>query len=579
MSVRKWEIAGAFKNLRLGMKQMLGFMAITAILVVVGIVGYGGIRHISTKMEIIRKTAPLVEAAKEIKIAVGKDSQAMMSLFQSLDTDELAFNLKRHETNFNRIHFFTRAIVGGAETAEFKIEATDNPRLVERVENVETFYGKEFEPRIKQVHDLMVKKVSAEMYDYDLLDRLDEEVDELGKKLYGLIEGIEKEAKNAIQTAETQAAEAAAKANFILMGATGIGVLLAILLSILISGIIVRPVHQAVDFAKNMAEGDFTQHMEIRQRDEIGLLGESFNRMVTDLGGMLREVTDGVHTLTSSSHEVLASSNQLSESAVIASGKSETAATASQQMTRQMKTVSDNAAETSDNVTLMAASTEEMSAAVNEIARNAEKTRGITEKAVSEFDAIVPAVDELGKAAMEIDDVTNGIRDISEQVNLLALNATIEAARAGEAGKGFAVVAQEIKELAKQTADATNRADEKLRWIQTRSSDLVGNVQQLHGVIGKAGDFVASIASSVEEQSATTRDSSENVSHASQGIQNVTDSITDSASFADHISKDIGEVNTAAVAMLQESDRVNRKADGLTQLADQLDQLVSRFRF
>jgi methyl-accepting chemotaxis protein len=184
----------------------------------------------------------------------------------------------------------------------------------------------------------------------------------------------------------------------------------------------------------------------------------------------------------------------------------------------------------------------------------------------------------LGDAAIEIDEVTDVIRDISEQVNLLALNATIEAARAGEAGKGFAVVAQEIKELARQTAHATNQADEKLRWIQEKSSDLVGNVGGISKIIKEIYGSITEIANSVEQQRTTTMETTENVAQTLEEIHVVTDNVMQSAEVSGVIAQDINMVHQAAETISGSTAQINQRAEALNLLAHELDTIILRFR-
>lgn len=156
-----------------------------------------------------------------------------------------------------------------------------------------------------------------------------------------------------------------------------------------------------------------------------------------------------------------------------------------------------------------------MTTTINEIAQNTEKANTITGEAVSEAKGASDNVDELGSAAQEISKVTETVTEISEQTNLLALNATIEAARAGDAGKGFAVVANEIKELARQTAEATQDIKRRIEGIQDSTSGTVTKIQQISKVINDVNDIVSTIASSVEEQSVTTKEIATNVAQAS----------------------------------------------------------------
>jgi methyl-accepting chemotaxis protein len=230
------------------------------------------------------------------------------------------------------------------------------------------------------------------------------------------------------------------------------------------------------------------------------------------------------------------------------------------------------------NVDMVAAAAEEMSATINEIAQNSEKGRVITGEAVSLTQDASVKVDKLGADAQEISKVTEVITEISEQTNLLALNATIEAARAGEAGKGFAVVANEIKELAKQTAQATHQIKSKIGSIQASTSDTVGRIKKVSQVINQVNEIVATIATAVEEQSTATREIAENVSQASQGIQEVNTNVAQSSEVAGSISKEIARVNLSADEMATSSSQVNISAHDLLKLATRMSQIVGGFK-
>jgi len=187
-------------------------------------------------------------------------------------------------------------------------------------------------------------------------------------------------------------------------------------------------------------------------------------------------------------------------------------------------------------------------------------------------------VNELGRAADEINKVTEAITEISEQTNLLALNATIEAARAGEAGKGFAVVANEIKDLAKQTAMATLDIKNKIQGIQQATGVTVHEINEISTVIADVDQIVATIASAVEEQSATTREISANVNQASQGINEVNENVAQSSAVSSEIASDIATVNESANEINTASSQVKISAEALSGVADRLKDMVSRFK-
>jgi methyl-accepting chemotaxis protein len=234
--------------------------------------------------------------------------------------------------------------------------------------------------------------------------------------------------------------------------------------------------------------------------------------------------------------------------------------------------------QSSTNASMVATAAEEMNATISEIAQNAEKARSISDQAVTKVGESTQQMDALGHAANAIGKVVEAITDISEQVNLLALNATIEAARAGEAGKGFAVVANEIKELAKQTAEASLDIKEKITNIQTSSGATLEGIHEISQVISEVNDIVATIAASVEEQTAATTEISENINQASAGIQEVTGSVTQSTTVAGEICQDIAEVTNAATEMASGSEQVKTSAGELSTLSETLNKMVARFK-
>ena len=243
-----------------------------------------------------------------------------------------------------------------------------------------------------------------------------------------------------------------------------------------------------------------------------------------------------------------------------------------------MSSVSRASEQASAKVNMLSRDAAQVSDMVIKISGHMDKARVSSNSALTEMAIISKAVADLGEAATEIDEVTDTIRDISDQVNLLALNATIEAARAGEAGKGFAVVAQEIKDLARQTAQATHQADEKLRWIQQRSADLVGNVGGISQITKEIDEIIADIADSVENQKTTTHNTTVNVAETLEDIQVVTENVIQSSEVSGVIAQDIVKVHKTAETISESSTQVNHRAERLNTLARELDGIISRFK-
>ena len=352
-----------------------------------------------------------------------------------------------------------------------------------------------------------------------------------------------------------------------------IGILLAVLVAKSITG----PIFSAVDFAKKLSNGDLTQKLDIDQSDEIGILAKAMNQMSSNLNKMFTELTQGVEVLSSSSTELSAISSQMSAGAEQTSGKSETVAASAEEMNSSMNSVAAASEQASTNVQMVATAAEEMSSTINEIARSTETGRSVTNDAVTKSESASGKINQLGIAAKQIGNVTETIAEISEQTNLLALNATIEAARAGEAGKGFAVVAGEIKDLAKQTAAATQKIRENIENIQNTTDDAVSEIEQITTVISDVNEIVTTIATAVEEQSAATQEIADNVNQAALGIQDVNQNVAESSIVSESIAREIVEVSQASKEMSDASSQVNISAGEMSSLAEQIQGMTSRF--
>lgn len=362
------------------------------------------------------------------------------------------------------------------------------------------------------------------------------------------------------------------------VGITFLIILLSVFVFYLITRSITRPIIKGVAFAKNMSHGDLSQQLVISQKDEVGELATAMNYMITSLSGIVKEILGGVLKLTNSAEELSGISNLMNSSSQNTAEKSNIVAAAAEELSVNMNTVAAAVEETYTNVTSVSNATNQMSETINETAKNAESSREITRQAVSQAQSATQKVNELGNAAEEISLVTVVITGISDKINLLALNATIEAARAGEAGKGFAVVANEIKELAKQTSDATLNIRQKIEGIQISATGTVEEIQQITAVINDVNEIVTSIATTVEEQSVTTREISSNISEANIGIKEVTENVTQSSTVSNEVASDIADVNQLSGEISDSSSQINEKAEELKLLADQLTQLVSKFK-
>jgi methyl-accepting chemotaxis protein len=297
------------------------------------------------------------------------------------------------------------------------------------------------------------------------------------------------------------------------------------------------------------AAGDLTRDVTVSGTDTIGQMGQALQTFFTELRGSIGAIGLNAQSLASASEQLNGVSQQMG-------GAAEETAT-------QAGVVSAAAEQVNVNVQTVAGGSEEMSASIAEIAKNAADAARVAGQAVEVAGTANTTVAKLGESSAEIGKVIKVITSIAQQTNLLALNATIEAARAGEAGKGFAVVANEVKELAKETAKATEDISQKIEAIQGDTRGAVEAIQQISQIIGQINDIQSSIASAVEEQTATTNEIARNVSEAARGSGEIAENITG--------------VAMAAQGTAKGAEETQRAAGELSQMAASLQQLVDRF--
>ncbi len=333
-------------------------------------------------------------------------------------------------------------------------------------------------------------------------------------------------------------------------------------------------INQCLDY---LSDGDFTKDVSVLSEDELGEISGKLNSMVTEMSFLISAIKESSGENLNMSEEMADLSEKMSQNAENTSNRTRTVAVSAEEMSSNMKAVAAAMEETSTNMDMVASAVEETTSTINHIARSSEEARVITENTVSRSKVTSEKVGELGSAAQYINKITETISEISEQTNLLALNATIEAARAGEAGRGFAVVANEIKELARQTADSTHEIRGMIESVQQTSTDAVNEIGEITKVIIDGNALVSEIASSVEEQSVTIREIAGNVSQASVGMQEVNNNVVQSLNVAEYIARDISDVNVEAGKIAESSREVNSSALKLSKIAKSLQEKTEKF--
>jgi methyl-accepting chemotaxis protein len=313
---------------------------------------------------------------------------------------------------------------------------------------------------------------------------------------------------------------------------------------------ILTPLNAIVDVLRDVSTGNLTHRLQITGTDEISQMGTALNDTVDNLSRIMTQINDDAKVLSSASEELSTTSQQLGAN--------------SQQTTTQAAAVSAAAEQVSQNVQTVSTATEQMSSSIKEISKNASEAAEVASSAARLAGTTTATMTKLSESSAEIGNVIKVITSIAGQTNLLALNATIEAARAGEAGKGFAVVANEVKELAKETAKATEDIGNKVEAIQNDAKGAVQAIDEITTVIGRINDIQNTIASAVEEQTGTTNEISRNISQTAKGSSDIASNITGVAS---------------AATETQHSANASRKAaEELSKLAVRLGSVVSQFK-
>ena len=314
---------------------------------------------------------------------------------------------------------------------------------------------------------------------------------------------------------------------------------------------VIEPVKEASVVLAKIAGGDLASRVQGQYRGDHARIKDDLNKMASNLQENFRTIGQNAQALASSSEELTAVSHQMAGNAEETATQANVVSAASEQVSR--------------NVATVASGGEQMQSSIREIAKNANEAARVAKNAVHSANTTNVTVGKLGESSTEIGNVIKVITSIAQQTNLLALNATIEAARAGEAGKGFAVVANEVKELAKQTAKATEEISQKIEAIQGDTKAAVGAIGEITTVINQINDISNAIASAVEEQTVTTNEINRSMAEAAKGVGD--------------ISKNITGVAVAAKDTTQGANNTQKAAQELTQMASRLQSVVSRFTF
>lgn len=368
------------------------------------------------------------------------------------------------------------------------------------------------------------------------------------------------------------------------MGLLGVVVLVSIVIAVYLAWSVARsitkPLSEAIDGLKDVAQGqgDLTKRLNVSSTDEVGDLTNWFNVFIENLQGIIQQIAENTESTSHASEHLLQLAERTSSDASQLAERSNSVSSSSDEMSSSISAVAAAVEEYSTNINVVATAAEQMNASVMEISKSTSRANEMTSSSVSEANVTSEKMKQLESAAKEITNVTEVINAISAQTNLLALNATIEAASAGEAGKGFAVVANEIKELARQTSDATGQIQTQIDNIQTSCRLAIEQISNITEIIGDVDSVVTTIAAAVEEQSVTTREISANITQASDSILEVSSSVSLGSESSSSIAREMNGVNSLVESVNEMSKDISTSADDLQRSSNSLKKLVTRFK-
>ncbi|GAA4622118.1 methyl-accepting chemotaxis protein [Cellulomonas oligotrophica] len=529
---RRFRVADVSVNVKI--LTAVGVAAVVAL--VVGLLGLSGLADSSASTRAMYDTSlAAVRTAEELDGAMTKLRLAVAN--QALSQDQAGIDKAAADAEG-----FEQEI---RESADFYLSLGPEDEEVALLEDFLT--GLDGYVQVRD--DVLFPAGAAKAYD-DWIEARDTQaapfIDAMAAATAQIVENETEDASTAV--AASDAAYAGDRSTFIIV--LVVGLVAAIALAWFVARGIVSSVAAVRRVCDALERNDLTATSGLDSRDELGQMGTALDAAVVNLRGVIA-------TIEASSGSVAGASEQLSANTQqIAAGAEETAA--------QAGVVSAAAEQVSRSVQTVAAASEQMGASIREIAQNAGEAARVAQEGVEAAETSTTTIQRLGDSSREISNVVKLITSIAEQTNLLALNATIEAARAGEAGKGFAVVAGEVKELAQETARATDDISRRVEAIQADTDGAVEAISGISGIIASISGYQQTIASAVEEQTATT--------------QEISRSATEAASGSGEIAQNISGVAQAAGTTTTNVSQSQQGVNELASMAAELATVVSRFR-
>lgn len=578
-------------------------------------IGFGIILFISAA--ILLTTASLLNTVHENTIQVENESLPYERLadrmtFQTLEVLELLL----YASTTQRTEGFKKA---DAVVAGFKQNIANFTEMYKRKGDTASLRSlKELDTAFDQYYEY--GKEMAFVYLTEGVEEGNELVgpfENAAKTLTNRMKELQKQEIEKTKTSVVSILESVNRMRTVMFSMSGLATILSVLIALFITRSITKPVNRVLNGFRDIAEGDLTVRLEAKTRDEMGELAEGFNMFSEKLQTVIREVIENMDRLNAMSNDMAGTSTQMASSSAEMNSQAGTAAAASEQVSTNFNKVAsatnqtkDSLADialmtdemseafskvagfgkkTADNVLKMAQSSEDISSQVthiaaaiekvtlslNEVAENTVQANRISQLANQRTEQINTKMEMLVISSRQIGKIVDVIKKIADQTNMLALNATIEAAGAGTAGKGFAVVAGEVKELARQSADASDEIAGQIEGIQTSVRDTVQAIEEISKIIGKIAGINGTIAASAQEQTATVGEISDSVTGTAATVKNVAENANESANLVGEIARSTDETSKTATEISRNIDELLNSTKSVARSSDEAARGVS----
>ncbi|RZU52304.1 methyl-accepting chemotaxis protein [Krasilnikovia cinnamomea] len=533
---RRLSASGLLRNLRVAHKLFISFGLLCLLVVAVGAMGLFQLNNATARMEqMYRAHLQAIERLGEVRADVQQATARSGDLILRspvADVSNVQMALQRLDSDIDstwKLYAATKNTAADKDKAAFAA-ALREYRQVREEKLVPAAKANDFQGYLSAKNNF---------------------IDPLTARITVSLDNLAKIEDTAAQTQMAAARDSARLAQVVTIALIIVAVLVTVVLALTLSHAIATPLTQTVGVLAGLADGRLDQRLNYTGRDEFGVMGRAVDTALDRLTAALRGISENAVTLASSAEELTAVAGQMNSSAANSANRAHAVSAASEEIT--------------SNITTISAGAEEIGSSIHEIARSTSSAADVATEAVRISTEAGAILQQLGTSSAEIVSVIKIITGIAEQTNLLALNATIEAARAGEAGKGFAVVAGEVKELAQETARATEDIRARVDAIQNDSSAAVNAISGIGSVIEQINATQSAIAAAVEEQTATTNEMTRNVSEVATGSHEISTNVAAVASAAAETTS--AAANTAAAA------------DELARVAHDLQQSLGMFRY